>query len=105
MMYSANFFGGEHYAVGYAVSDDPLGPFVKAANNPVLEKNTDNGGEVTGTGHNMIFWSKNDQKMYTVYHGRTRQTGDERVVFIDEVQIDDQGLLTVDGPTTTEKEL
>ncbi len=45
MMYSANFFGGEHYAVGYAVSDDPLGPFVKAANNPVLEKNTDNGGE------------------------------------------------------------
>ncbi len=34
-----------------------------------------------------------------------RQTGDERVVFIDEVQIDDQGLLTVDGPTTTEKEL
>ncbi|WP_416349563.1 glycoside hydrolase family 43 protein [Proteiniphilum sp.] len=105
MMYSANFFGGEHYAVGYAVSDDPLGPFVKAANNPVLEKNTGKGGEVTGTGHNMIFWSKNDQKMYAVYHGRTRQTGDERVVFIDEVQIDDQGLLTVDGPTTTEKEL
>jgi GH43 family beta-xylosidase len=105
MMYSANFFGGEHYAVGYAVSDDPLGPFVKVANNPVLEKNTGKGGEVTGTGHNMIFWSKNDQKMYAVYHGRTRQTGDERVVFIDEVQIDDQGLLTVDGPTTTEKEL
>lgn len=38
MMYSANYFGGEHYAVGYAVSDNPLGPFVKASNNPVLEK-------------------------------------------------------------------
>lgn len=105
MMYSANFFGGEHYAVGYAVSDNPLGPFVKAANNPVLEKNTDKGGEVTGTGHNMVFWSKHDQKMYAVYHGRTRQTGNARVVFLDEVQIDDQGLLTVEGPTTTEKEL
>lgn len=105
MMYSANFFGGEHYAVGYAVSGDPLGPFVKAENNPVLEKNTGSGGEVTGTGHNMVFRSKDDQKMYTVYHGRTQKTGNKRVVFFDEVNIDEQGLLTVDGPSTTEKEL
>ena len=78
MMYSANFFGGEHYAVGYAVSDNPLGPFVKATENPVLEKNTATGGEVTGTGHNMVFWSKDNNKMYCVYHGRTEQTGSER---------------------------
>jgi GH43 family beta-xylosidase len=103
MMYSANFFGGEHYAVGYAVSDNPLGPFVKAQNNPVLEKNTNKGGDDTGTGHNMVFWSKENQKMYCVYHGRTQKTGDERVVFIDEMRIDDQGLLIVVGPSTTEK--
>ncbi len=104
MMYSANFFGGEHYAVGYAVSDNPLGPFVKAAENPVLEKNTETGGEVTGTGHNMVFWSKDNNKMYCVYHGRTEKTGSERVVFIDEMMIDDQGHLIVDGPSTHEKE-
>jgi hypothetical protein len=39
-MYSANHFGGQHYAVGYATSSSPLGPFKKAANNPVLQKNT-----------------------------------------------------------------
>src|SRR5690554_4015338 len=39
MMYSANFYGGENYAVGYATSKSPLGPFTKADNNPVLEKN------------------------------------------------------------------
>jgi len=43
--------------------------------------------------------------MYTVYHGRTQKTGNKRVVFFDEVNIDEQGLLTVDGPSTTEKEL
>ncbi len=105
MMYSANFFGGKNYAVGYAVSDDPLGPFEKAENNPVLEKNIDSGGEVTGTGHNMMFFSKSGDKMYTVYHGRTEKTGDERVVFIDEMRIDDNGILTIDGPSTSEKEL
>ncbi|MDD4777344.1 MAG: glycoside hydrolase family 43 protein [Fermentimonas sp.] len=104
MMYSANYFGGEYYAVGYAVSDNPLGPFVKAAENPVLEKNTATGGEVTGTGHNMVFWSKDNNKMYCVYHGRTEKTGGERVVFIDEMRIDDQGRLIVDGPSTHEKE-
>lgn len=105
MMYSANFFGGENYAVGYAVGDSPLGPFQKASNNPVLEKNVDRGGEVTGTGHNMVFKSRDNESMYCVYHGRTQKTGDERVVFIDEMKIDEQGILTVEGPSTSQKEL
>lgn len=33
MMYSANYFGGKNYAVGYATSKNPLGPFTKASNN------------------------------------------------------------------------
>ena len=78
---------------------------MKADNNPVLEKNTTGGGDVTGTGHNMMFRSKDGKKMYTVYHGRTQKTGDERVVFIDEMKIDENGVLSVDGPSTTEKEL
>lgn len=54
MMYSANFFGGANYAVGYATSENPLGPFVKSPDNPVLQKNVNEGGGVTGTGHNMV---------------------------------------------------
>jgi len=41
--------------------------------------------------------------MYCVYHGRTEKTGNERVVFIDEMMIDENGVLTVDGPSTTPK--
>jgi hypothetical protein len=43
--------------------------------------------------------------MICVYHGRTSQTGDERVVFMDKMYIDDKGLLWVDGPKTEEEEL
>lgn len=105
MMYSANFFGGQNYAVGYATSNHPLGPFNKAENNPVLQKNTDKGGVVTGTGHNSVTWSKNKKTMYCVYHGRTSKTGKKRVVFIDEMTIDKNGLLLVDGPSTVQKTL
>ena len=100
MMYSANYVGGAHYAVGYAVSEHPLGPFEKASNNPVLEKNVEKGGIVTGTGHNSVTWSKDGKQMYCVYHGRTQKTGDERVVFIDKMRINENGLLVVEGPTT-----
>lgn len=99
MMYSANFFGGKHYAVGYATSEHPLGPFEKSAQNPVLEKNTDEGGVISGTGHNSITWSKDGEQMYCVYHGRTTETGRKRVVFIDPMHIDSDGSLIVNGPT------
>lgn len=102
IMYSANFFGGANYAVGYATADNPLGPFVKADNNPVLQKNIDRGGVVTGTGHNMVLTRKDGQKL-CVYHGRTQSTGDKRVVFIDNMEIDGNGKLIVHGPTTKEQ--
>ncbi len=104
MMYSANFYGGKHYAVGYATAGSPLGPFVKSAANPVLEKNVDKGGEVTGTGHCMML-EVPGKGMFCVYHGRTALTGDERVVFIDRMNITPDGALKVNGPTTTPQSL
>lgn len=105
MMYSANYYAGKNYAVGYATGNSPLGPFTKAENNPVLQKNVAQGGEVTGTGHNMVLFSEDSSKMYCVYHGRTKASGQNRVVFIDEMQIEKDGKLVVNGPSTTEKPL
>lgn len=45
LMYSANFFGGKNYAVGYATSKSPFGPFEKSTDNPVLEKNVEKGAQ------------------------------------------------------------
>jgi len=104
IMYSANFFGGQNYAVGYATSNSPLGPFKKAANNPVLQKNTGKGGIVTGTGHNSVTYSPDGKEMFCVYHARTTKTGDERVVFIDRMEAKG-GKIIVHGPTTTPQKL
>lgn len=105
MMYSCNYWKGQYYAVGYATSDNPLGPFVKAPENPILERNNDKGGEVYCTGHNMVVTLDNGD-MYCVYHGRTAEsdsiTGDaKRVAFIDKMEITPDGHLVVHGPTTT----
>lgn len=99
-MYSANYFGGKNYAVGYATSSSPLGPFKKASNNPVLQKNTENGGVVSGTGHNSVTISPDGKEMLCVYHGRTLKTGENRVVFIDRMEVLPDGTLVVHGPTT-----
>lgn len=98
IMYSANYFGGKNYAVGYATAKNPLGPFTKADNNPVLQKNTETGGLVTGTGHNMVLTIAG--KRYCVYHGRTAETGEQRMVFIDPMEILPNGKLVVYGPNT-----
>ncbi|MFD2742200.1 MULTISPECIES: glycoside hydrolase family 43 protein [Sphingobacterium] len=98
MMYSANYFGGENYAVGYATSTHPLGPFDKSPNNPILQKNTTEGGIVTGTGHNSLVTDRSGTT-WCVYHARTNKTGDQRLAFIDRLVIDKQGNLRVDGPT------
>ena len=87
-----------YYAVGYATAKNPLGPFAKSNDNPVLQKNVEQGGIVTGTGHNSVTWSKDGKQMYCVYHGYTQKTGSERVVFIDKMGIDENGKLYVDGP-------
>jgi beta-xylosidase len=99
MMYSANNFAGQNYAVGYATAQSPLGPFKKASNNPVLQKNTPAGGTVSGTGHNSITYSPDGKEMFCVYHARTKATGDARVVFIDRMKVS-KGKLIVEGPTT-----
>jgi beta-xylosidase len=98
IMYSANFFGGKNYAIGYATSKSPLGPFIKSPSNPILQQNTAAGGNVTGTGHNSITWSADKKEMFCVYHGRTTATGNERVVFIDRMVIRPNGTLVVNGP-------
>jgi beta-xylosidase len=105
MMYSANYFGGVHYAVGYATSNSPLGPFTKSDDNPVLAQNVDKGGTVTGTGHNSITYSPDGREMFCVYHGRTIAIGEERVVFIDRMKFLPDGHLVVEGPTTTPQPL
>lgn len=91
MTFSANFFGGDDYAVGYATARSPLGPYEKAPENPILAKN----GRLSGTGHNCMVADSEPGKYLIVYHGRTQETGMARMGFISKAEIDSDGKLKV----------
>ena len=100
IMYSANSVFGDNYALGYATSKSPLGPYVKAANNPVARKNTDRGGEVTTTAHNCIAMSPDGSEMFCIYGARTKSSGKERVLFVNRMEVQKDGTLVVYPPDT-----
>lgn len=64
LFYSANDFRNPDYAVGYATSSSPLGPWTKSTQNPIIDK-TKLG--YNGTGHGDIF-ADNEGQLYYVLH-------------------------------------
>ena len=64
LSYSVNHTRCEDYAVGYAVSDKPFGPFVKAENNPILHKPAD----IVGTGHHSFIPTADKDKFICAFH-------------------------------------
>ncbi len=51
-IYSANDFRNPDYAIGYAVSKTPLGPWVKNPQNPIFSRKD---AQINGTGHGDYF--------------------------------------------------
>ena len=64
LFYSANHFMNIDYAIGYAVSDSPYGPWVKYEGNPIIHRSIV--GE-NGSGHGDLFQGL-DGQLYYVYH-------------------------------------
>ena len=63
LTYSCNHTRCIDYAVGYAVSESPIGPFKKYDKNPILIRN----GHLKGVGHHSFFRA-NDGTLYCAYH-------------------------------------
>lgn len=97
LMYSANYYASRDYSVGYAIADKPLGPFIKAENNPILRSNSP---EISGPGHNSVTTSPSGKDLLIVYHIHTDPThpSGDRQVCIDKMDIRD-GVMCVSGPT------
>ncbi len=64
LLYSANDFRNPDYAVGYATSTNPLGPWKKSENSPVISRK--NTGKY-GSGHGDLINDKNGE-LYYVFH-------------------------------------
>ncbi len=103
LMYSANFYASREYAVGYATSSHPMGPFVKAANNPILAATVP---EISGPGHNSVTVSPDGRELWVVYHIHTdpQHPSGDRQVCMDRLMFCEDGTLMVHGPTHTPQE-
>ncbi|WP_316783760.1 family 43 glycosylhydrolase [Pedobacter frigiditerrae] len=77
------------YSVAYAVSDSPMGPFVKAEQNPILKGK----GVVKGAGHHSIMQVPGKDEFYIAYHRFKIPGGNgyNRETAISPLRFDDKG--------------
>ncbi len=69
LTYSANDYRSQDYAIGAAEADNPLGPWKKYENNPLLRRP----GDLVGVGHHSFFHDK-DGRMWAVFHAHNSNT-------------------------------
>lgn len=81
LIYSANDFRNIDYAVGYATSKSPLGPWEKSKDSPIISrKNTSQ----NGIGHGDIFWDPNQKMHYVLHtHFSTAEVSPRKAAIID----------------------
>ena len=89
LLYSGGGPDTEDYAIGYATSKSPVGPFVKYSGNPIMKK----GNGVFGPGHCAVVTTP-DGRLWMVYHQkRDSSRGWDRIICIDALWFDDKGVL------------
>jgi GH43 family beta-xylosidase len=81
LTYSANNWETPQYGVGYATATSPLGPFRKAATNPILSQNAQIG--MYSTGHGSFALSPDGRELYYVHHGRPAPDDPQRRLYTD----------------------
>lgn len=100
LFYSGNYFEEKEYAVGVAVSANPMGPFEKGDANPLLSYVQRDGKLlVSGPGHNSFFTV--GEELFTAYHTHTYPTAPSgnRQLCIDRAGFHRDGTAYINGPT------
>lgn len=103
LTYSANYFESPSYSIGYATSDSPLGPFVKAEENPILTSGIRK--DVSGPGHHSFTVSPDGTQLWAFYHSHSNplSPSGDRKVNIDRAGFTEDGKLFINGPITSKQ--
>ncbi len=102
LMYSGNLFSTSDYAIGYATSTRPTGPFTRSKSNPILAKNFNISPKVSGPGSHSVVKSPDGREMFCIYaahHFPDSPSGD-RMIYIDRMGFEGW-TLKIYGPTTS----
>lgn len=87
-IYSANDFRNPDYAVGYAISESPMGPWIKSPSNPIFDK-SDAG--INGTGHGDYFVDKDGKLRYILHTHNSDEGVSPRKAALIELQFSNDG--------------
>jgi xylan 1,4-beta-xylosidase len=99
LIYSANDFRNVDYAVGYATSETPFGPWKKDSSNPFLHKSE---LSLNGTGHGDLFKDKHGFYHYVLHAHFSptvvspRRTGIVNIQFLKRKNLKDQYSIVAD---------
>ena len=98
LVYSANDFRNPDYAVGYAVSESPVGPWKKYEGNPVISKSIVG---INGTGHGDILFEQDKMQYVFHTHESNEKVGNRKTAVIDLVfkNVNGKNILTADAKT------
>jgi len=105
LTYSGAHYLSKDYAISYATSKNPLGPWKKYKNNPILKAND----FVSGTGNGEFIKSPDGSELFCVYHThKNLKNSLPRALAIDRAYFkkNPEGgpdILVIDGPTIDEQ--
>ena len=105
LTYSGAHYLSKDYAISYATSKNPLGPWKKYKNNPILKAND----FVSGTGNGEFIKSPDGSELFCVYHThKNLKNSLPRALAIDRAyfKTNPEGgpdILVIDGPTIDEQ--
>lgn len=89
MTYSGAPANSPQYSIGYATADNPMGPFTKYENNPIMTQ----GNGIYGPGHNSIITLPSGE-IWMVYHQKQKEIIEyNRRIYIDRITFDAQGVM------------
>ncbi|NNE00815.1 MAG: family 43 glycosylhydrolase, partial [Pirellulaceae bacterium] len=104
LTYSGSHFESPEYAIGYATSTSPLGPWKRFGLNPIMKSTA----YAHGTAHHCLTTSPDDSEMFVVYHRHfdlsttePRQMAIDRIQFVPQESGPDE--LEIWGPTSSEQ--
>lgn len=105
LSYSADCFESPGYSLGYATSENPLGPFEKPEDNRILH--AVGLRDVSGTGHHSFVYSPDDSELWVAYHSRTSviAPSGNRKVNLARAGFTEDGKLYINGPLTAAQPL
>lgn len=92
LMYSANGYTSQDYAVGYATSKSPFGPWKKYEQNPILH----NYKGLVGVGHGAPFIDKEGNMRYVFHAHKSTTEVHPRDAYVVDMSLEN-GVITLDG--------